>query len=298
MPVNSEHNAERRFSRQDAEALRGAVAILEYSGLTARIADFVGAPIEKVLAALPKSANGLIVAATEGALRKTLDIALLTIKNGPHAASQRLHKMMAAISGAAGGAAGLAGLTIELPVTTTIMFRSIADIARAEGEDIRNPATCLACMEVFALGGKLDRDDAAETTYFATRLAMSHAVREASKYMSRGALSIEAPLLIKLIMEISSRFGIVVTWKAAAQILPVVGAIGGAAINTLFIDHFQSMAMGHFTVRRLERKYGTPMIRDAYETLQAGNVIILEDGECINAGPIEVVEESDSEAES
>jgi hypothetical protein len=153
-------------------------------------------------------------------------------------------------------------------------------------------------MEVFALGGKLDRDDAAETTYFATRLAMSHAVREASKYMSRGALSIEAPLLIKLIMEISSRFGIVVTWKAAAQILPVVGAIGGAAINTLFIDHFQSMAMGHFTVRRLERKYGTPMIRDAYETLQAGNVIILEDGECINAGPIEVVEESDGEAES
>src|SRR3712207_7386206 len=39
----------------------------------------------------------------------------------------------------------------------------------------------------------------------------------------------------------------------SAQAVPVLGAISGAAVNTLFIDHFQSLAQGHFTVRRLER---------------------------------------------
>lgn len=44
--------------------------------------------------------------------------------------------------------------------------------------------------------------------------------------------------------------------KVAAQALPVVGALGGAAVNYAFIEHFQDVARGHFTVRRLERLYG------------------------------------------
>ena len=48
-------------------------------------------------------------------------------------------------SGAAGGAFGLATLPLELPVSTVIMLRSIADIAISEGEDLssrkpRSPA--------------------------------------------------------------------------------------------------------------------------------------------------------------
>ena len=38
-------------------------------------------------------------------------------------------------SGAAGGAFGLATLPVELPVSTIIMLRSIAAIARNEGEE-------------------------------------------------------------------------------------------------------------------------------------------------------------------
>ncbi|MGB9655552.1 MAG: EcsC family protein, partial [Pseudolabrys sp.] len=45
-------------------------------------------------------------------------------------------------------------------------------------------------------------------------------------------------------------------------------ALGGAAINYAFIDHFQSVARGHFTVRRLERKYGKDTVFDAYERLR------------------------------
>ncbi|HRZ21620.1 MAG TPA: EcsC family protein, partial [Bacteroidales bacterium] len=59
-------------------------------------------------------------------------------------------------------------------------------------------------------------------------------------------------------------FGIQITEKAAAQAIPAIGAAGGALINTIFMDHFQDMAKGHFIVRRLERKYGKEAIQDLY----------------------------------
>jgi EcsC protein family len=56
-------------------------------------------------------------------------------------------------------------------------------------------------------------------------------------------------------------FGVVVTQKLAAQAIPLVGALGGAAVNYAFIEHFQDMARGHFIVRRLERAYGKEVVQ-------------------------------------
>jgi hypothetical protein len=33
------------------------------------------------------------------------------------------------------------------------------------------------------------------------------------------------------------------------------------------MDHFQLVAHGHFTVRRLERQYGQELVRSAYQTI-------------------------------
>ena len=49
----------------------------------------------------------------------------------------------------------------------------------------------------------------------------------------------------------------------------VVGAVGGAAVNLAFIEHFHSLARGHFTVRRLERVYGAEAVRAEYDRLEA-----------------------------
>jgi hypothetical protein len=57
----------------------------------------------------------------------------------------------------------------------------------------------------------------------------------------------------------------------AAQALPVIGALGGAAVNYAFIQHFQEVARGHFTVRRLERVYGKNVVRTEYERLAQGH---------------------------
>jgi hypothetical protein len=50
---------------------------------------------------------------------------------------------------------------------------------------------------------------------------------------------------------------------------PVIGALSGAAVNCALTDHFQEIARAHFTVRRLERRYGKDDVRMAYDKLSA-----------------------------
>ena len=77
-----------------------------------------------------------------------------------------------------------------------------------------------------------------------------------------------APFLVRFLTQIASRFGVVVSQKIAAQAVAVVGALGGAAVNLAFIEHFQDVARGHFTVRRLERVYGADAVRAEYDRLK------------------------------
>jgi hypothetical protein len=178
------------------------------------------------------------------------------------------HKLAVGTTGAAGGAFGLAALTIELPVSTTIILRSIADIARSQGENLKMPEARLECVQVLALGGTSKSDDGSETGYFAARAVMAKAVSDAVQHLAKNGLSQKgAPAIVRLIAVIASRFSIVVSEKAAAQAVPVLGAFGGAVINTLFIDHFQDMGKGHFIVRRLERAHGPEEVKRIYKEL-------------------------------
>ena len=250
----------------DLAELARAKKILENPGFVARLADAVGAPVEKLLGALPDKATTAIQGATRTALTSALKVAVATLAGqSGHQPSNLWHKLAVAATGAAGGAFGLPALSIELPLSTTIMLRSIADIARSKGEDLRTPASALACIEVLALGGRTPSDDATESAYFAARIALARAVNDAAAYLAEKAVVEEGvPALVRLITAVGQRFGIVVAGKAAAELVPVVGAVGGAAVNLAFMDHFQDMAEGHFTVRSLERKHGPEAVRAAY----------------------------------
>ena len=148
----------------------------------------------------------------------------------------------------------------------------VADIARSEGEDPSNPESALSCIQVFALGGRAWPADASEGGYFAVRGILAKSIAEATRFIAERAVIEEgAPVLVQLIALIASRFGIVVTQKIAAQALPVVGALGGEAVNYVFVKHFQEIARGHFTVRRLERVYGRDAVRSQYERLAQAN---------------------------
>ena len=256
------------MTESDLAALRSAAAALEHPGLAARLTNMVGKPIELIGYALPTAASDAIATATSKALDLALKVALGTIQSVPHPASRRFHKALATASGAAGGAFGLISLPIELPVSTIIMLRSIAEIARSEGEDLSAPETALACVQVFALGGRPGSADASESGYFAVRGILAKSVTQAARFIAeRGVIEEGGPVLVRFLAQVASRFGLVVTQKVAAQAIPVVGALGGAAVNYAFIEHFQDVARGHFTVRRLERVYGEDVVRAEYERL-------------------------------
>jgi len=257
------------MDKSDTDALRNAVQLLEHPSLAASLANMIGKPVELLGRALPAGASQVIAVATTKSLEAAVKIALLTIRGGPQASSQMLHRALAVASGAAGGAFGILSLPLELPVSTIIILRSILDIARSEGENLADPESSLSCVEVFGLGGRKETDDAAEGGYFIARGVFATSVTEAARFIAeRGIVEEGSPVLVRLIAQIASRFGFVVSQKAAAQTIPVIGALGGAAINYAFIDHFQSVARGHFTVRRLERKYGKDIVFDAYERLR------------------------------
>jgi hypothetical protein len=267
----AEYEKRRSFASmtpEDSAALERAVQSLEHPGFAARLANMAGKPIELIGDALPAPARQAIANATSKALQAALSVALRTMQATPLAGSRLVHKVLATASGAAGGAFGLATLPIELPVSTIIMLRSIAEIARSEGEDPSDPEAALSCIQVFALGGRAGSSDASESGYFAVRGMLAKSVSEAARFVAeRGLIEEGAPIVVRFISQVASRFGVVLTQKFAAQALPVVGALGGASVNYLFIEHFQETAQGHFTVRRLERAYGKDIVRAEYERL-------------------------------
>ncbi|SMG01756.1 EcsC family protein [Burkholderia singularis] len=282
------------LSAEDLDTLRRAKIALESPPLTVKLTSIVGAPVEKMIAKLPGFASDKINDATQLALRKCLHIALRTLgKSGgvagahemPNKPSNLLHKLAVATTGAAGGAFGLFALPVELPVTTTLMFRSICDIARSEGEDLSNAEAQLQCLAVLGMGGGFGRarggadgsvppqpggaaDEDADIGYFMLRGALAQAVSKASSEIASKGFTIHgSTALFRLVQTIASRFSVQVTEQIAAKSIPAIGAVLGATVNTLFIDHFQQAAHGHFAVRRLERKYGQAAVKAAYQAI-------------------------------
>ncbi len=257
------------FEDKDLRDLKKAKMLLENPGIAAKITNLLGTPIEKGLELLPENWNTTIGEATQAALSKAVQAAVMTMKDSPGKESSDIwHKLAVATTGSVGGFFGLPALTVELPISTTVMLRSIADIARSENENISQIEAKLACIEVFALGGPSKSDDATESGYFAVRATLAQSLANATKHIAKHGLVEEgSPALVRLIIKIAERFSIQVSEKAAAQAVPAIGAAGGAIINTLFIDHFQDMARGHFVVRRLERKYTKELVEDTYKTI-------------------------------
>jgi len=274
-----------RLTPEDLAALARAKRTLESQPLSMKLAGSMGAPIERLMARLPAGAHDTIADATRRALEKSLQAAVATLgtpalagQDGAPASGLAvnakprdwLHKMAVATTGAAGGAFGLLALPAELPITTTLMFRSICDIARSEGEDLRTVQARLQCLAVFGMGRSSAQDDDADFGYFVARGALAQAVSKASSELaSKGVAAHGGPALVRLTNAIAARFSVQVSEQVAAKSIPAIGAVLGAVVNTVFIDHFQQTAHGHFTVRRLERRYGEALVQDTYRAIES-----------------------------
>ncbi|WP_206954398.1 EcsC family protein [Trinickia acidisoli] len=285
--------AEPTLPPDDLATLAAAKRTLETQPLAMKLAGAVGTPIERLFARLPAGAHDTIADATRRALDKSLQAAVATLGAPTLTAHENsaspshlpnvkpikpvkprdwLHKAAVATTGAAGGAFGLLALPAELPVTTTLMFRSICDIARSEGEDLRDAEARLQCLAVFGMGSHAQDEDA-DFGYFIARGALAQAISKASSELaSKGVAAHGAPALVRLMNVIAARFSAQVSEQVAAKSIPAIGAVLGAIVNTVFIDHFQQTAHGHFTVRRLERRYGSAAVQAAYRAIDSASI--------------------------
>ena len=251
------------------QELRLAILRLERPTLAARLADYAGQPVNAVVKFLPARINNRLRGAVRTTIFKCLKTAVLSLDapDGRGAfppPSEWTDKVISGLTGGIGGLFGPAALPFELPLTTTLMLRSIAEIARSEGEDLSSLEALLACVEVFVLGGR-SPIDRLEVDYYTIRMVLARmSSKIAAEVVGRGALNASTPIVTRLMGEIVGRFGVELTDQFAAGLAPLLGSVGGAAANVIFMDHFQRIAHGHFTVRRLERLYGPEPIRRLY----------------------------------
>lgn len=265
------------LSDSDRQCLAEAKRILDSPNFLMKTLNRIGMPVERGMEMLPAKVSKTIITVSRKALRGSLQAAVATLDGSKRdkPPSRALHRSAVVLSGGIAGAFGLPALALELPLSTTIMFRAIADIARSLGEDLNDPETLLNCLEVFALGGRSKSDDDAQEAYFVVRAVLADEVSKAAAYLAQhagaaAATQATAPALVRLIDVVATRFSAAVTEKVAAASVPAIGALGGAAINAIFMDHYQKMAWAHFTVRGLERRYGQEAIALEWDQVKAG----------------------------
>lgn len=256
-----------RLEETELQELKWSHRQLEHPSFAVRISNFIGTPIEQSINLLPKEWSEKLHKVAEKSVHKSLELAIETMELGkPVVANNYFHKMMATGSGAVGGFFGPITLLAELPLMTVLILRSIAEIAHGEGEDLTLPETRLACVGVFAFGARSKDDNAAEAGYYGVRTMLGlHFSAPLVTVAKEKTFAI--PGSVEFLRAVAARFSIVIEDKVAARLIPVVGALSGAALNLIFMNHYQDVARGHFIVRRLERKYGTETIKTLYQQI-------------------------------
>lgn len=269
---------------EDQQALISAKSNMQNLGWAIRNVNKIGNTVETGVKHVPEKVLLKVQSITQSVLLKIIKANLLTIKKNKtfKKPSKNTYKSIVTGTGALSGffgsttGFGTAIFASEVTLTTKFLMRTIMDIARSEGEDIYTLEGQMACLQVFALGGDSLEDDGMEASYYTTRMALNSAlsnVSAASIKMSldslvKGASALGTNAVGNFLSKIATRLSLLISEKFLAQAVPIVGAIGGGGLNYVFVDHFQNMATAHFTIRRLERKYGEEVVRLSYDNVK------------------------------
>lgn len=255
------------MTQEHIEELKNAKLQLENISFAVKVSNLIGKPIEIGMNRLPEKYKPIIMDTTRKILLQGVNLLTYTFNNNL-SLNNISYKIGVAVTGSLGGMFGLASFIAEAPVSTMVMLRAIMETAKRNGEDLGNIETSLSCLSVFAFGNISKSGDSSESGYYSTRYALAKSISKAAEFIAeKGLVEEGAPVIVKFITNIATKFGAVLTEKAAAVAVPLIGAVSGAIINILFINHFQNMAEGHFTVRRLERVYTKTIVQNTYQTI-------------------------------
>jgi hypothetical protein len=202
------------------------------SGVGINVLNLIGGQAENLLERLPASVRKQLETATVRALDHAMSAASKSRDAVPDQASW-LNSAVSAAMGAVGGAGGLPTALAELPVTTTLLLRVIEGVAVEHGFDPKSESVRFDCVQVFSAAGPLAQDDGSDLAFLTTRMALSGKAVQA------------------VIHKVAPRLAVVMGQKLAAQTVPVLGAVAGAATNYAYTNYYQEMAHVHFRLRKL-----------------------------------------------
>jgi len=248
------------FAEVELRELAAIAALYaDANGLFMRIADWAGRTTENALRQLPVDWRTTLHQASIAALQAAYDGARNSQREDEagswiddllsSARGEAWHKSAATLAGVLGGLGGFATTLIDLPVTTTLILRSIQQIAAGYGEDIATADVRNQCLIVFALGGPLPEDDDQAAGLWVTRLGLT------------------GQTVAALVNAAAPRVGAVVGEKLLAQAVPILGALAGGAINSAYAQYYQTMAHVHFRLRRIERAHDADQVRSCFEQI-------------------------------
>ena len=210
----------------------------------------LGGHLEGQIDKLPQAVRSRIETVTSLALERALSAADLG-RNAPDL-GPRAAPALAAFSGAMGGAGGIATSLAELPFTVTVILHAILRAAEAEGFDTRLPQVRAEALRVLSSGGPLAEDDGINTSFLGARMTVT------------------GPAVHQLLARIVPGFSAVLGQKLAAQAVPVLGAVTGAALNAAFLTYYREAAHVRFGLMRLSALHGAETVRAGFEAeLQA-----------------------------
>ncbi|WBU53653.1 EcsC family protein [Paracoccus sp. SCSIO 75233] len=222
-----------------AEIDKLARRYIEARGLAMELIDRIGGGGEELLKRLPDFMRRRVDSGVEAALRRTFRVASAS-RGVVRDRGDWFNRLGTTAAGAIGGAAGLTGAVIELPVTVTILLRAILEIAEEHGLDTTSDEIQAEALRVFASGGPLAEDDGTDTGLLAARLTVNGRTLQT--------------LITSLAPQIATRL----LTKIGAQAVPILGAAAGASINYTFARYYQDMARVHFGLMRLSNETGIP----------------------------------------
>ena len=212
----------------------------------------LGGGLEKQLAAIPTPVQTRIAKLTESAL--ATGWALANARRLPDP-GRRGSVAAAMASGGAGGAGGLVASVAELPVTITLILHAIRREAVLAGFDPDDPVIRAECLKVFAAGSPLAGDDGVNTSFISARLTLT------------------GPALQTLIATVAPKLAAVMTQKLAAQAVPLLGAVTGAALNAVFLSWYREIAAIRFALLRLSEVHGEVRVLEAFGAAAARVVV-------------------------
>ncbi|MTH65124.1 EcsC family protein [Paracoccus shanxieyensis] len=222
-----------------AEIDRLAQRYLSAGGIAMEVMNAVGGRAEDLIQRLPKPVRGRIDKITYAALDRAFDAASRSrgmLRNR----GDWFNRALSTASGAAGGFAGIAGATVEMPVTVTLLLRAIMDIAAEHGFDPDSDVARREALHVFASAGPLASDEGADLGLLAARMAIT------------------GQTVQTLIAKVAPKLSVSLAQKLAAQTVPLFGAVAGAAINYNFTRYYQEIARVQFGLLRLSEETGVP----------------------------------------